>query len=633
MRIFPKFTSEHMLHDNFTLSSDPAPKANAEITREPRPSKVPGAKFTTAAASGVLAVALAAGVVTFFAAKAAIGDNSTPAKKYNGPTNHPTSNFYVCQEEEIEDKKGFCLTSEIESEYGCLQFYENERLMEWHEALQFCKTKFEEGDRKGWLAETVTQKMNDDITYSPRIDQSKWVVKYENFIKPLYWLGGELIEPNDPDWEIFKTKDGCKDYWDHRKTGKENWRMGMAAWYAKNRHTYVWNGGSPSGKRCFDSKNQLWMSGEPNFPYEPCMELFPGRMWNNRNCDSQNYALCQFTKRKVLTSEEKIFSSHVFAEESSETGKKTWKCQVFSTITKMKLTITCTNCDGISKTTKTETTGQRYNDTHVKIEASLELNDGDWGGCGCVGEVCGANFTLQPKIMLNTTCKRTEVMQNIQISLEAEVSNKTTEATTAEKSNPFVKAELEFPDDEDNDGNPDATDDDDDGNGIPDNEEGDSDGDGVIDFYDDFHNPEGSPSMTKEEFAATKDTDGDGIKDDVDPDKDGDGVPNEKEDCDGDGIPDHKDIDNNNDGIPDYMKADSNNNGIDDVEEMTTDENGDIDGDGVKNKDEKMFKLIDKNSDYDGDDLENSEDMDVNGNNILDHLEADTNKDGVPDHR
>ena len=120
----------------------------------------------------------------------------------------------------------------------------------------------------------------------------------------------------------------------------------------------------------------------------------------------------------------------------------------------MKLTLTCSNCKGETKTS-TETSGEKYNDTHVKIDAKLYMRDDEWGGCGCVAEVCGATITVQPKIMLNSQCSqgKAAILQAITSDLESHLSQKTIEA----EESPF--AQLGFPDDGDGNDNLDYTDD------------------------------------------------------------------------------------------------------------------------------------------------------------------------------
>ena len=201
--------------------------------------------------------------------------------------------------------------------------------------------------------------------------------------------------------------------------------------------------------------------------------------------------------------------------------------------------------------------------------------------------------------------------------------------------------------DTDGDGVSDRLDVDSDNDGIPDVIEGtvDSDGDGIPDFLDQDSDNDGLPDAL--EAGTGVDTDGDGIDDlyDVDStggtDANGDGIDDAVSvlDTDGDGIPDYLDIDSDNDGINDVIEAggvdadndgvvdgfvDTDGNGIDDATQSTPLPDPDTDGDGIVDH-------LDVDSDNDGipDSVEGN--IDTDGDGIPDYLDIDSDNDGIPD--
>ncbi len=201
--------------------------------------------------------------------------------------------------------------------------------------------------------------------------------------------------------------------------------------------------------------------------------------------------------------------------------------------------------------------------------------------------------------------------------------------------------------DSDNDGIPDAVEGmtDTDGDGLPDYLDTDSDNDGIADSDEDS----GLPPLTG------NDSDGDGIDDAIDVDNTGgvdansDGIDDAlaPSDLDGDGVPDHLDndsdgdgiadivesnVDSDGDGIADYKDTDSDNDGIpDDTEDSSTPPltGSDIDSDGI---DDAIDADQTGGMDLNGDGIDDSltpTDSDADG--IPDHLDPDSNNDGVPD--
>ncbi|MEM7292315.1 MAG: OmpA family protein [Pseudomonadota bacterium] len=161
-----------------------------------------------------------------------------------------------------------------------------------------------------------------------------------------------------------------------------------------------------------------------------------------------------------------------------------------------------------------------------------------------------------------------------------------------------------------------------DGDGIPDGiENNDSDGDGINDGLEPDSDGDGIPDATEvgPDPNNPQDSDGDGIPDYSDTDSDNDGVPDSVEgsgDTDGDGIPDSLDVDSDNDGIPDAIEDgtlsgnDTDGDGIDDAYDVDATGGVDADGDGI---DDTVTPL------------------DTDGDGTPDHLDPDSDNDGIPD--
>ena len=214
--------------------------------------------------------------------------------------------------------------------------------------------------------------------------------------------------------------------------------------------------------------------------------------------------------------------------------------------------------------------------------------------------------------------------------------------------------------DSDGDGVPNFIDSDDNGSNVATDSLIDSDGDGLPDAIDDDSDNDGISDIIE----GDQDTDNDGIPDALDLDSDNDGVPDIREsmrDSDGDGVPNFRDLDSDNDGISDIREAggsdadgnglidsyvDANADGIDDSTATTPFDLADFDNDGIED-------YRDSDSDNDGlTDLAESfgYDQDVNGDGIIDNftddngdglddgyavlslLPEDTDADGMPDH-
>lgn len=125
----------------------------------------------------------------------------------------------------------------------------------------------------------------------------------------------------------------------------------------------------------------------------------------------------------------------------------------------------------------------------------------------------------------------------------------------------------------------------------------------------------------------------------IDLDRDDDGIPDAVEgvgDTDGDGTPDYLDTDSDNDGIPDSEEesrvpplsgVDSDGDGIDDVLDVDQTGGADQNGDGV---DDALAP-----SDLDGDGVPDHLDADTDADGIADIIEGnrDTDNDGIPDYR
>ncbi len=152
-----------------------------------------------------------------------------------------------------------------------------------------------------------------------------------------------------------------------------------------------------------------------------------------------------------------------------------------------------------------------------------------------------------------------------------------------------------FPDDQDNDGIPDAEELDTDNDGIIDDMDDDMDNDGIPNYLDNDRDNDGIYDVFDPDSPNWRDENGNGIHDLIEPsdpefdqngngiddawedgdnngipdvyDTDGDGIEDDFEDDDGDGIPNGNDFDSDNNGIPDYEEDDLNNNGIPDIDE------------------------------------------------------------------
>ena len=209
---------------------------------------------------------------------------------------------------------------------------------------------------------------------------------------------------------------------------------------------------------------------------------------------------------------------------------------------------------------------------------------------------------------------------------------------------------------------PDYIDVDSDGDGIPDYWESgalniDSDMDGIDDAFDvditggpdtngdgidDNATPPNSDTDTSPDFQDL-DSDNDGISDAIESgalgiDTDGDGIDDYFDvdqtggiDANNDGIDDGvKPIDTDNDGIPDFQDPDSDNDGLPDV--IETGATGvDSDGDGI----DDAFDVDQTGGvDLDGDGLDDNTSpyaQDLDGDGIADHLDSDSDNDGLND--
>lgn len=249
---------------------------------------------------------------------------------------------------------------------------------------------------------------------------------------------------------------------------------------------------------------------------------------------------------------------------------------------------------------------------------------------------------------------------------------------------------LQFTDDPDGDGVPNASDLDDNNDGIPDTQQSDvtdMDGDGIVDRYDLDVDGDGIPNAIEANdgvlptnmdedgqysiaYATANDSDGDGLVDDIDntggaytagtplPDNDfdGDGLSDaEDSDADGDGIPDSIEsvgTDTNANGIPDtftdtdgdgnldYRDGDSDGDGIPDLREgqatagyIGSPSGTDTDGDGIDDSfDADNGGTAITGNDQDGDGTPDFQDTDSDNDGISDLIEAnDNNADGVED--
>ncbi len=221
----------------------------------------------------------------------------------------------------------------------------------------------------------------------------------------------------------------------------------------------------------------------------------------------------------------------------------------------------------------------------------------------------------------------------------------------AESFHPSLVAQADEPAyrDADTDGVFDTDDRDDDNDGLPDTLEGerDSDGDGVMDRID--YDSDNDGLLDSVEAASDRvgdsvaDSDADGVPDyrDIDSDNDsiwdvnerGYGVPlqlgrlpgavnayglaaeadGKLEDTDGDGVVDFRDLDSDNDGIPDVLEA----RGLDGNSDGRLDDITDNDGDGAEDN------LL----------LTTGAWIDTDADVLPDHLDLDSDQDGIPDIR
>ncbi len=189
------------------------------------------------------------------------------------------------------------------------------------------------------------------------------------------------------------------------------------------------------------------------------------------------------------------------------------------------------------------------------------------------------------------------------------------------------------PVDTDGDGVPDVIDTDSDGDGLTDGAEAgpdpanpvDTDGNGIPDHLETDSDKDGLP----DNFEGGVDTDGDGISDndETSGDTDGDGIPNYLDvDSDGDGVPDAQEggADSDSDGIPDFLDLDADNDGITDLREAGGD---DADGDGKVDG----FVDIDQDGLDDAVAAVPFADNDTDGDGVVDRLDLDSDNDGLTD--
>ena len=196
-------------------------------------------KLVAIAVVVVLAVAAVASVAAFFGMRT----RTNTVKSYSEEIDK-TKNFYRCLDDEMETKNGFCYKSEIESRHGCLQFYEKNKPMTFHKALRFCTTVSEDDNRKGWLAETEDLQMNDDVSNSPRINQSIWVRNDWNVHhQPHFWLGGRTADIETNDFYKFRNNHNCNKYFISEKDLKDtkNSALPFFPGSKKRRHNFIWN--------------------------------------------------------------------------------------------------------------------------------------------------------------------------------------------------------------------------------------------------------------------------------------------------------------------------------------------------------------------------------------------------------
>ena len=209
--------------------------------------------------------------------------------------------------------------------------------------------------------------------------------------------------------------------------------------------------------------------------------------------------------------------------------------------------------------------------------------------------------------------------------------------------------------DSDADGTPDYLDSDSDNDGVDDISEGaiDTDGDGLPNLID----PDSDNDGISDVVEGTIDTDDDGVPDSLDLDSDNDGIPDRQEssgDSDSDGVPNYRDLDSDNDGLNDAQEAGGLDTDADGVANVFADTDGDgvldyidldSDNDGLSDlvesagfeSDADWDAKVDDFVDADGDGLDDGVALitltpgDTDNDGMPDHLDLDTDNDGVFD--
>ncbi|OFC70464.1 choice-of-anchor L domain-containing protein [Alteromonas confluentis] len=212
--------------------------------------------------------------------------------------------------------------------------------------------------------------------------------------------------------------------------------------------------------------------------------------------------------------------------------------------------------------------------------------------------------------------------------------------------NDGISDALEGTSDSDLDGTPDYLDTsiDEDNDGVPDIVEGtnDTDGDGTPDYLDADSDNDGLPDGY--EFGLTgADSDGDGIDDYLDADSTGgqdtnnDGIDDSVSgiDTDGDGVADYQSVDADGDGVPDRVEIassfiDSDQDGIPDVYDVDSTGGVDEDADGI---DDQFDADFNSGPDANGDGINDLALVvpDHDGDQLPDHLDADSDNDSISD--
>ncbi len=209
------------------------------------------------------------------------------------------------------------------------------------------------------------------------------------------------------------------------------------------------------------------------------------------------------------------------------------------------------------------------------------------------------------------------------------------------------------PEDLDEDGLPDAEDLDMDGDGVDNtkdafpadaSESADSDGDGEGNNVDADDDNDGYPDLMEEKYGSDPsaasstpaDLDGDLLPDEEDSDVDGDGALNEDDafpedaaedtDTDEDGVGDNADNDDDGDGYPDALEEAAGTNPKD-----GEDKPGDLDGDGIPDEDDIDKDGDDVLNDADAFPLDATEWSDFDGDGAGDNADEDDDNDGYPD--